>query len=46
MGQKATGAGDWTTSALPQRTDINDRHVDGRFVPILLQKSVEGFREQ
>jgi hypothetical protein len=33
MGQKATGAGDWTTSALPQRTDINDRHVDGRFVP-------------
>ena len=25
-----TSAGDWTTSASSQRTDINDRHVNGR----------------
>jgi hypothetical protein len=33
-------------SALPPKADIAEygRHV--RFVPILLQKSVEGFREQ
>jgi hypothetical protein len=41
QGQKATSAGDRTTSDLPPGTDIGDGDGDGdvRFVPILLKKS-------
>jgi len=33
-------------AALSQKADIDRRDRDVRFVQILLQKSVEGFREQ
>jgi hypothetical protein len=33
-------------SALPLKADVAQRGRHVRFVPILLQKSVEGFREQ
>jgi hypothetical protein len=33
-------------SALPRKADIARRQLDVRFVPILLQKSVEGWLAQ
>jgi hypothetical protein len=42
LGQKATSAGDRTTSDLPPGTDSGDGEGDVRFVPILLQKSFRG----
>jgi hypothetical protein len=44
MGQKATSAGDRTTSDLPPGTDIGDGEGDVREVPILLQKSQKAQR--
>jgi hypothetical protein len=33
-------------SAIPPKADIGERQLDVRFVPILLQKAVEGFLGQ
>jgi hypothetical protein len=46
LGQKQTS--DWhpLMSALPPKADIAGRHLDVRFVPILLQKAVEAFSGQ
>jgi hypothetical protein len=40
-GQKATSRGERATSACPPATDIAQGAPQVRFVPILLQKSVE-----
>jgi hypothetical protein len=43
LGQKRTFWSFTAMSALPPKADIDRRCLDVRFVPILLQKSVEGF---
>ena len=42
LGQKQTSAHVRMMSALPPKTDITECHRHVRFVPILLQKTVEG----
>ena len=44
--KKQTRRHRFTLFAFPSIADIVGRWLDVRFVPILLQKSVEGFREQ
>jgi hypothetical protein len=46
LGQKRTLPSAVVTSALPPKADIGERNWDVRFVPILLQKTVEGFLGQ
>jgi hypothetical protein len=45
-GQKRKWRRFYVTSAVPLKADIRRAGWDVRFVPILLQKSVEGFSEQ
>jgi len=46
LGQKQTSGCRLLMSALPPKADIETRSRDVRFVPILLQKAVEGFLGQ
>jgi hypothetical protein len=44
-GHKCTFGSAIAMSALPPKADMCGATMDVRFVPILLQKSVDGFRE-
>jgi hypothetical protein len=46
LGQKRTFSKVCAMSALPPKADIAGRHLDVRFVPIVLQKSVEALPGQ